>query len=101
MMMSQRWWNSDQSWRYEAVHCVAERMVRITICRNSYNFQSYLKADLFDGNKWNNLVIWPIGGFEKVSYTKKTLTEEDKKPFIAAEQELLDHVFMILKGKIV
>ena len=106
---SHQHWNADQSWHYESTWQAAtgssregdasRRCVRTYIRRNAYNDQSFCRADLFDGDKWNRIVDWPIGietGFADVSYAQSKFLPAYQQAFEAAERMLLKEVDNIL-----
>ncbi len=62
--ISERFYNHGQSWVYERTVRVQGITFRATICRNSYDDQSYLRSHIFDDNacQWNLIVWMPIEG---------------------------------------
>ncbi len=86
MMISDRTWKGHQSWNREVIENVGGRRIRFSIKVDSYDFQSWARAEVWNGDKWN--VIHSIAGqeiksFKKVSYVSRTCSptvfDEDLK----------------------
>lgn len=77
--ISERCWNANQSWRYEHTVRVGQTVLRISICRNAYDFQSWGKVERWDGAKWQQVVYKAIEFLRcsALSYAKPGATEAD------------------------
>ncbi len=66
---SERFYNSDQSWHYDATYAWKMNKLRVYIRRNSANFQSYIHGYVLDPVrlKWNLVVVRPIEGSESAA----------------------------------
>lgn|SRR3990167_1663496 len=97
-LLHSRWYLANQSWFYEAVWAVQNRVVRVNVRRNVYDSQSHEHLFLFDGDKWNLLMARPLNGvrFKPVSYVHETLTPVQKSLFTATEAELIAEAVDIL-----
>ncbi len=94
--LTETFWNGDQSWNYRAHWSLANRCLRVTIRRNSYDDQSYQNVELFDGDQWNHIVDEPIAAsFKDVSYVELELKPSKKEIFYKAEAEMLKTVTTI------
>ncbi len=81
--VSSRCYKQTQSWWFERIlkftSPVQSFKLRIVIRRNAFDFQSYGHVDMWDGNKWNNVIDVPITELEsrKVDYVTLNVTERD------------------------
>jgi hypothetical protein len=93
--ISQQLYNLDQSWNYEKVVAVHDRLkLRVEIRRNAYDNQSYVRGHAFDPVhlRWNLLVDKPIStaACKEENYVKKanpSVFEQDAKQVL---KELID-----------
>lgn len=79
--LSKRTWNASQSWYHERLFMLLNRKVRCQIRRNAYDEQSYARAELFDGDKWNeiahlNIQFWPQS-LQTLSYVRTDVRDEN------------------------
>ena len=96
MKNTEKVWNGDQSWNYESLHVVAyDQKIKIKIKRNAYDNQSWSKAYLFDGNKWNTIVETPHPLMKclGISYVQKEVKAEK---FYEDEKILLEEVKILI-----
>lgn len=53
--ISDRTWKGQQSWNRERIVIIGDKRVRYTVKRDSYDFQSYGKAEVWNGEKWHTV----------------------------------------------
>lgn len=103
---TQKVWQSQQSWNYEALHSHAkftpnvgskDLKIRIRIKRDAYDSQSYALAEGFDPDrlKWQEIVSIPYPKMVclKISYIADDVRAKD---FLEDEQTLLNEVKVLL-----
>lgn len=80
--ISERCWNSRQSWHYQHTFRHAATKLRTTIQRNAYDFQSSAKVERWDGSRWFEVVSAPIEALPcaAISYVHKGVTCADFSP---------------------
>lgn len=82
--ISERCHNKEQSWFYERIEKVDQSRLRVSIRRNAYDDQSYVRGYVFDpGNiKWNLIVDLPFqsAACKRVNYTDEYITIGDFAP---------------------
>lgn len=92
-----RRWNQEQSWYWESVWSVRGRTVKTSIRRNAYDDQSHKRAYIFDGDKWNLVIDWPIDqSFAFVTYTRKEIPPEQIGIFTNACEEMIGEIELII-----
>lgn len=80
------------------------RKVRVRICRDSYDSQSYAAADLFDGDAWNGIAALPRDRMDVLRLGERgnklvpvyETPEKSREYFEADEAKLLQEVALIL-----
>lgn len=58
--ISDRTWQGRQSWNRQIIEDIGDKKVRFTVQVDSHDFQSWARAELWSGEKWN--VIHSIPG---------------------------------------
>lgn len=91
--ISTKFFNQSQSWNYERIVKCAVRgapaTLKVFIRRNAYDEQSYGRTYLWDGQKWENVVDYPI------SFLKcKSVSYVERKP----SEKLFEEGFEVLLG---
>ena len=93
-----RVWKGHQSWNYRAIWTVRGKKVRVTIKVDSYDFQSYGRAEILSEtkDKWN--VISSIPGEQLATYQKIGAYDRDitAEAFKEDEQRLIAEIELIL-----
>lgn len=98
--LTQKVWNANQSVYYESLWEIScgdtKKKVKIEIRRNTYDFQSWARSSLFDGNKWNGVALIPC---EHMDSLKVNAFCKDVQPsnFSEDEAELLEETKMLIK----
>lgn len=98
-VISQQFFNQDQSWHFEQVVAAKGVKMRVYIVRNSHDFQSYARGYILDPvhYKWNTVVDRPIMGMKcrKTTYTNKDQTPhpfmEDAESVLHELMDLVDN----------
>ena len=54
-VISDRTWQGHQSWNREVIENIGGKRVRLTVKVDAYDFQSWAKAELWSGDKWNTI----------------------------------------------
>ena len=76
-VISTRCFNQDQSWNFERttkfISNTKKFTLKVSICRNAYDNQSFGRVYMWDGNQWNVVVDVPISECQccDVSYVQK------------------------------
>jgi len=94
--MTEKVWDANQSWYYQAVHKLYGRTLRVDIRRNAYDEQSWAKISLFDketGN-WNVIATNPHMKCLHISYVQKNIKAN---VFLSDEDILLKEAKMLLE----
>jgi hypothetical protein len=97
-MLTKNMIHGNQYWTYQTVHKLKKKTVRITIRAASSHDISFQSAEVFDGDKWNTIISYPINHRANFSRDLYVMTE-DKLPmneFTNAEKRLLAEVETIL-----
>jgi len=102
--ISERFWNSDQSWNFEKIVEHDGFKLRVLIRRNSYDEQSFLRGFALDPVhlQWNQLVHKPILGSRcyDVSYVNRNEgSGSDCESRLSCQQEatiIIDELLSIL-----
>ena len=84
-VVSDRTWQGHQSWNRELIENISGKRVRFTIKVDAYDFQSWAKAELWNGEKWNSVHHIPgqqVKAFGKVSYVSRTCAPSVFEPDI-------------------
>lgn len=74
-VISDRTWQGHQSWNREVIENIGGKRVRLTVKVDAYDFQSWAKAELWNGEKWNTIHHIPgqeIKSFGQVSYVSRS-----------------------------
>jgi hypothetical protein len=71
-------YNSRQSWIAVETTKILGHMLRITVCRNAYDEQSYAKTDRWDGEKWRQVDRLPITQMPEEARRVSYVQSEDK-----------------------
>lgn len=63
-LLSSDLWQSDHDWRRTDTFAVGNHRLRVRVCRNEYNEQSFAISERFDGIKWHSVdslpfPLWP------------------------------------------
>jgi hypothetical protein len=84
--ISERVYKRSQSWHYERTVNVyvsdwrngQAHKLKVYICRNAYDAQSYATVSRWDGSQWQNMVSAPITECEcmSISYVQAGITAE-------------------------
>jgi hypothetical protein len=98
---SERVWVEQNKKGYEGLfHYSDAQPVRVTISRDTYDFQSYGRAELFDGYKWNVVASIPYPKLKINTYPAygQGWTDENiaRAWFAPDRDELLRLVLIIL-----
>lgn len=96
--ISQRVWQSEQSWYYDHKFITAAgTRLQVDIRRNAYDHQSWAHGYVFDpdGKKWNMIVSMPIESCHcyKISYVSKSVSLCD---FILDDGKITEEMLAIL-----
>jgi len=90
------YFNTDQSWQYQALWQLGEDRLRILIRRNAYDHQSYARVEVFSFalRKWEPLADLPYAKMSvtkagRISYVNTSLTDNQKAYFLQDERELI------------
>ena len=73
--ISDRTWQGQQSWNREIIENIEGRRVRLTVKVDAYDFQSYGRAELWNGSEWKKVHSIPgqqLSAFKKVSYVSRS-----------------------------
>lgn len=83
-VLGDRMYNLNHSWYYELVVKRNQVKFRISIRRNAYDNQSYIRGYKYDGEQWQCLVDKPIeqSPCAEISYVVKDRQEQYKKLFL-------------------
>lgn len=76
-VISDRTWSGHQSWNREVIENVSGKRVRMTVKVDAYDFQSWAKAELWNGEKWHTVHMIPgqqVRAVKRVSYVQRTCT---------------------------
>jgi hypothetical protein len=100
--ISTRFYNQSWSWHYARTVAVDESSnkpgirIKVEICRNAYDQQSYGRTYIWSGSKWELVVNVPIEGLlcKHVSYTHNKY-EVNRKAFEKDADDLLDETIRI------
>jgi hypothetical protein len=97
-VISERLYNSNQSWMYQLIVNIEGHKLRVSIKRNAYDFQSYAKIMRWDGHKWHFITSMPIETCKcaAVSYVMRrdehfdiSLFRKDAKQLIEEAKEVV------------
>lgn len=95
--IAERFFYESQSWQYERVLRIKERVYKTNICRNAYDSHSYLRGYCFSEltTSWKLLVDAPIceAFCESVSYVDKN---PDKALFFKDSEAVLEELQRIV-----
>lgn len=75
--ISDRTWQGQQSWNREVIESEAGHRLRLTVKVDSYDFQSYAKAERWDGMKWHEVHRIPgqeVKARTTVSYVARSVS---------------------------
>lgn len=70
-VISDRTWSGHQSWNREVIENIGGKRVRMTVKVDAYDFQSFAKSELWNGEKWHTVHKIPgqeVQAFKKISY---------------------------------
>jgi hypothetical protein len=73
-VISDRIWNSEQSWYRERIIAIGDQRIRFYLRCNAYKFQSYAEVELWRGSEWSQ--IHRIAGMAmatEASYADRTV----------------------------
>ncbi len=93
--ISQRVYNSNQSWYFEELLMLDDKKIQIRIRKNAYDFQSWGIVELWDGTKWNKIHTCPGELLKcKRSYVEPNVTAldfaEDRKDLLHCAKVVLE-----------
>lgn len=74
-LISERTWQGHQSWNREVIENIGGKRLRFTIKVDAYDFQSWGKAELWNGERWNEIHHIPgqkLRCMRMVSYVSRT-----------------------------
>ncbi len=95
--LTQKVWLKQQAVCYEALWRIGAHKVRIDIERDAYTTQSFARAMLFDGTKWNVLVSTPVPQTAmKDLFYQEIKPQKTQETFERDEKTLLDEAKTIL-----
>lgn len=73
-VISDRTWAGHQSWNRQVIENVGGKRVRLTVKVDAYDFQSWGKAELWNGEQWHTVHTIPgqqLQSFKKTSYVSR------------------------------
>lgn len=84
--ISDRTWNSEQSWYRELIVEVGSRKLRFFVRKNAYVFQSYARACVWSGDEWKQ--VHRIAGEQLLTEARYTDRGVTPDAFLADIAEL-------------
>jgi hypothetical protein len=100
-MERQRFWQDRQSWNYQFLTKIEDIPVKVSIRRDSYDFQSYARAYVWsdEGMEWRLAASLPYEDMDTLDLPAYVDDGRDWRYFEADEAALLEEVRWILTGK--
>lgn len=107
-LLQERYFNGTQSINYEGLFSFMDHKLKVSIKKDSYDFQSSCAVSIFDKakNAWNRLasipfrqmqtVISDVYVYTKIEASGKGLRHHDQDAFKKDIEELLDEAVLIL-----
>ena len=91
--MKRRHWHTRQAAHFDSLRDTPSGMLRVSIKRDSYDDQSYGKAELFSDGKWHHVYSIPYPQLRVIAKTHLQLTAfdfaEDEDALVEAAMEIV------------